>query len=67
MYDFRGESDDELTFSRGEMIRVIDAVSDEWWRGELRGQTGIFPTNYVVSSRILAISLSFSIACGRSR
>ncbi|POY73370.1 hypothetical protein BMF94_3707 [Rhodotorula taiwanensis] len=47
MYDFRGESDDELTFSRGEMIRVIDAVSDEWWRGELRGQTGIFPTNYV--------------------
>lgn len=49
MYDFAGESSDELSFARGELIRVIDAVSDEWWRGELRGRTGIFPTNYVVS------------------
>ncbi|GAA5961873.1 hypothetical protein JCM8115_001451 [Rhodotorula mucilaginosa] len=47
MYDFAGESSDELSFARGELIRVIDAVSDEWWRGELRGRTGIFPTNYV--------------------
>ncbi|GAA5878262.1 hypothetical protein JCM3774_001134 [Rhodotorula dairenensis] len=47
MYDFVGESSDELSFARGDLIRVIDAVSDEWWRGELRGQTGIFPTNYV--------------------
>ncbi|MBZ6370999.1 MAG: SH3 domain-containing protein [Microbacterium hominis] len=50
MYDFAGESSDELSFARGELIRVIDAVSDEWWRGELRGRTGIFPTNYVVCS-----------------
>ncbi|GAA5990123.1 hypothetical protein JCM10908_005833 [Rhodotorula pacifica] len=47
MYDFTGESSDELSFARGELIKVIDAVSEEWWRGELRGRTGIFPTNYV--------------------
>lgn len=61
MYDFAGESSDELSFARGELIRVIDAVSDEWWRGELRGRTGIFPTNYVVSvsMSLLTFSLLF--------
>lgn len=54
MYDFVGESNDELSFAKGELIRVIDAVSDEWWRGELRGQTGIFPTNYVVRASVLS-------------
>lgn len=64
MYDFAGESSDELSFARGEVIRVIDAVSDEWWRGELRGRTGIFPTNYVVS---FSISIStFSVLFRRS-
>ncbi|GAA5852461.1 hypothetical protein JCM9279_003455 [Rhodotorula babjevae] len=47
LYDFEGESSDELPFRRGDTIRVLEKVSDEWWRGELRGRTGIFPTNYI--------------------
>lgn len=48
LYDFEGESSDELPFRRGETIRVLEKVSEEWSRGELHGRTGIFPTNYVV-------------------
>ncbi|TNY20774.1 hypothetical protein DMC30DRAFT_396821 [Rhodotorula diobovata] len=47
LYDFEGESSDELPFRRGETIRVLEKVSEEWSRGELHGRTGIFPTNYV--------------------
>ncbi|KPV74154.1 uncharacterized protein RHOBADRAFT_54012 [Rhodotorula graminis WP1] len=47
LYDFEGESSDELPFRRGDTIRVLEKVSEEWWRGELRGRTGIFPTNYI--------------------
>lgn len=50
LYDFEGESSDELPFRRGDTIRVLEKVSEEWWRGELRGRTGIFPTNYIVRS-----------------
>ncbi|GAA6054704.1 hypothetical protein JCM3770_000039 [Rhodotorula araucariae] len=47
LYNFDGETADELPFRRGETVRVLERVSDEWWRGELRGRIGIFPTNYV--------------------
>lgn len=50
LYDFEGETSDELAFKRGEVVRVLEKVSEEWWRGELRGRVGIFPTNYVVRS-----------------
>ncbi|GJN90427.1 hypothetical protein Rhopal_003438-T1 [Rhodotorula paludigena] len=47
LYDFVGETSDELPFRRGDVIRVLERVSEEWWKGELKGRVGIFPTNYV--------------------
>ncbi|SGZ20861.1 BQ5605_C021g09307 [Microbotryum silenes-dioicae] len=50
MYDFAGgQSPEELPFHKGDIIRVIDSPYNDWWRGELRGATGIFPRTYVVS------------------
>lgn len=31
---------------------MIESVYRDWWKGELRGKTGIFPVNYVVSLKI---------------
>ena len=45
----------ELAFDKGDIIKVTDRAYDNWWRGQLRGRTGIFPVNYVV--RILSISI----------
>lgn len=47
MYDFEPDEPGELAFHRGDVIRVLDSVYEQWWRGELRHQVGIFPVNYV--------------------
>lgn len=50
LYDFEGETAEELAFRKGDTIKVLECVYETWWRGELRGRIGIFPTVYVVSS-----------------
>ncbi|KAJ7467826.1 hypothetical protein B0H11DRAFT_2174869 [Mycena galericulata] len=37
----------ELGFDKGDVIKVVDRGYRDWWRGQLRGRTGIFPVNYV--------------------
>ncbi|PVI06402.1 hypothetical protein DM02DRAFT_553075 [Periconia macrospinosa] len=49
MYDFEGQSHGDLSFREGDKIRVVKKTnsSQDWWEGELRGQKGSFPANYV--------------------
>jgi signal transducing adaptor molecule len=49
LYDFQPTEQGELGFQKGDIIRVLESVYRDWWKGELRGKTGIFPVNYVVS------------------
>ncbi|XP_041116250.1 SH3 domain-containing protein 19 isoform X2 [Polyodon spathula] len=46
-FDFEGEHADELTFFEGDVIKLKESVGEEWARGEVNGQTGIFPLNFV--------------------
>lgn len=46
LYDFRAEEDDELGFGAGDVIEVLDRSDASWWKGRLRGKTGLFPANY---------------------
>ncbi|ODV85694.1 hypothetical protein CANARDRAFT_7072 [[Candida] arabinofermentans NRRL YB-2248] len=49
LYSFTGVEDEDLTFSAGEQIRIIDKSSPGWWKGMKvsDGTVGIFPYNYV--------------------
>ncbi|TVY48095.1 Class E vacuolar protein-sorting machinery protein [Lachnellula occidentalis] len=47
LFDFQATDPDELTFRKGDVIAVLESVYKDWWKGFLRGQTGIFPLNYV--------------------
>lgn len=47
LYDFQPTEDSELQFRKGDIIAVLESVYKDWWKGSLRGQTGIFPLNYV--------------------
>lgn len=47
IYDFTAEEDDELGFSAGEIIEVLDHSDVSWWKGRLHGRTGLFPANYI--------------------
>lgn len=59
LYDLISYEPDELSFRKGDTIRVIEPVYRDWWKGMLaNGKLGIFPLNYVtpVSSTDLKIS-----------
>lgn len=47
LYDFQPSESGELQFRKGDVIAVLESVYKDWWKGSLRGQTGIFPLNYV--------------------
>ncbi|XP_071994807.1 intersectin-1 isoform X4 [Engystomops pustulosus] len=47
MYDYIAQNDDELAFSKGQVINVLNKEDPDWWKGELNGQVGLFPSNYV--------------------
>ncbi|KXG50005.1 uncharacterized protein PGRI_059730 [Penicillium griseofulvum] len=49
LYDFAGQGDGDLSFREGDRIRIVRKTesTDDWWEGELRGQKGPFPANYV--------------------
>ncbi|XP_076871829.1 GRB2-related adapter protein 2b [Brachyhypopomus gauderio] len=47
-YDFKAEEVDELDFSAGDVIEVLDQSDASWWMGRLQGRTGLFPANYTV-------------------
>lgn len=49
LHDFAATEVGELSFKKGDVIKVVDRCFKDWWRGQMKGRTGIFPVNYVVS------------------
>ncbi|OBA29051.1 DUF500-domain-containing protein [Hanseniaspora valbyensis NRRL Y-1626] len=49
LFTFDGEEEGDLSFRKGDTINIIkkSESSNDWWTGELNGQEGIFPANYV--------------------
>ena len=56
VHSFEPTEAGELAFDRGDIIRVVDRGYKDWWRGQLKGRTGIFPVNYVVSKSVATVS-----------
>ena len=48
LHTFEPSEAGELAFEKGDIIKVVDRGYKDWWRGQLKGRTGIFPVNYVV-------------------
>ncbi|KAK9954760.1 hypothetical protein ABG768_016806 [Culter alburnus] len=72
-FAFEGE-EGELTFSEGDVITLMEYVNEEWGRGSLNGQTGIFPLSFIQAKeetealpRKLALESPAPPAGGRSR
>lgn len=47
LYPYKAQNDDELSFEKDDIISVVGREEPEWWRGELNGLSGLFPSNYV--------------------
>ena len=42
---FVKQDEDELSFVTGDIILVLEYISDEWWRGRLNNNEGMFPSS----------------------
>lgn len=47
LWPYQGEDEDELSFPRDAVIRVLSKADDGWWEGNYNGKVGYFPGNYV--------------------
>ncbi|PHH91271.1 hypothetical protein CDD83_1133 [Cordyceps sp. RAO-2017] len=47
-YDYEKAEDNEIELIEGEYVSNIDMVDEDWWMGtNSKGETGLFPSNYV--------------------
>lgn len=49
LFDFEAIDKNELSFSQGQKIKILEKPDGEWWKGEVNGKQGFFPKNYVQS------------------
>uniref|UniRef100_F6WW33 SH3 domain-containing protein 19 n=1 Tax=Callithrix jacchus TaxID=9483 RepID=F6WW33_CALJA len=47
LHDFPAEEVDDLNLTSGEIVYLLEKIDTDWYRGNCRNQTGIFPANYV--------------------
>ncbi|XP_066254448.1 intersectin-1 isoform X2 [Euwallacea similis] len=47
LYAYKASNPDELSFLKDDIINVTAREEEAWWRGELNGISGLFPSNYV--------------------
>ncbi|GAA6039541.1 hypothetical protein JCM8097_008379 [Rhodosporidiobolus ruineniae] len=47
VWDYTKNQPDDLGFRTGDVITIVEEVNADWWKGELNGQTGLFPSNHV--------------------
>uniref|UniRef100_A0A8D2Q3K5 Intersectin-1 n=1 Tax=Zosterops lateralis melanops TaxID=1220523 RepID=A0A8D2Q3K5_ZOSLA len=65
MYDYSAQNDDELAFNKGQIITVLNREDPDWWKGEVNGHVGLFPSNYVKLTT--DTDPSQQCECGRAR
>lgn len=66
-FAFQQTNEDELSFSKGDIIIVTRQEDGGWWEGSLKGKSGWFPSNYVRELKGSGMrthsSLHFTIHC----
>ena len=49
-YDYKGESEEDLSFNHGDIVYLVKKPTDQeesgWWQGYRDGAVGTFPSNY---------------------
>ncbi len=48
LYDFKARSSREVNFHKGDTIVLYRQVSNDWWRGSVRGVEGLIPDKYIM-------------------
>ncbi|XP_052871923.1 SLIT-ROBO Rho GTPase-activating protein 1-like [Anopheles cruzii] len=46
-FDFNARSERELSLRKGDTVILYNQVSNDWWRGAVKGKTGLIPDKYI--------------------
>ena len=65
LYSYTADNSDELTFHKGSVIAILSKEDSDWWKGDLNGQIGLVPANYVQELHDLQSSIT-STRCEHS-
>jgi len=49
LYDYKSQEPGDLQLHKGDKIEITEHLSEDWWKGNLRGNSGVFPSNYCES------------------
>jgi len=52
-FPYTQQRPDELSFQQGDIFILLEETTDNWWKGDLNGQVGLFPASYV--EKMLAV------------
>ena len=47
IYAYASDNSDELTFSEGDILSIVDTSEEEWWKAEQGGVVFIVPAAYL--------------------
>eukprot|EP00050_Salpingoeca_kvevrii_P021428 m.110437 g.110437 ORF g.110437 m.110437 type:complete len:506 (+) comp9340_c0_seq2:147-1664(+) len=49
LYDYQARTEDDLSFNKGDNLRIINSSDGDWWQAQLvsGGKIGYIPSNYV--------------------
>ncbi|GAB6028144.1 Rho GTPase activating protein 4 [Chamberlinius hualienensis] len=47
-FDFTARSEREISFKKGDTLRLHTQVSNDWWKGSFENQTGLIPDKYIL-------------------
>ncbi|XP_047434908.1 SH3 domain-containing protein 19 isoform X2 [Mugil cephalus] len=50
LYDYAGQSEDDLSFQQGDTILITQHIDQDWSRGRLNGREGFLPRAFVEAS-----------------
>ncbi|XP_063400235.1 dynamin-binding protein-like [Mytilus trossulus] len=50
--NFPAQQDGDLEFRKGMVIEGTERIDDNWWRGKIGTQSGIFPTTHVIELEV---------------
>lgn len=46
LYDYKAMRPEEISFNEGDVFPVTEKDASGWWKGIIKGQEGLFPSNY---------------------
>ena len=47
IFNYQAQEEDELSFSTGDHLYILDQTDTDWWKARRKGVEGLVPSNHV--------------------